>query len=320
MAPSTWLISFIPIASYHASILIIFGLICLCYGGHILVPSTLALAQKLKLSPAVIAVIIIAGGTSAPELIVSVQAAFYDSAAIALGNVIGSNLANSWLVLGLGALIAPICLISPHAYRDGWVMTGLSALLLVSLLLFGALTLVPALLLLAVTFIYLRHIIRADETHTDDEIPQDASFAKASLMSLIAILALLAGADMVVSGGQNLARQAGISEGTIGLTIVAIGTSLPEIAAVIASQLKGRTDIALGNVLGSNIFNVGLILGLAALVQPLPIGQGIGLASLVFLAAATALLMVMIYAKMTIRKRVAIVFVGFYFLFLNQQF
>ena len=199
-------------------------------------------------------------------------------------------------------------------------MTELSALLLVSLLLFGALTLVPALLLLAVTFIYLRHIIRVDETHTDDEIPQDTSFAEASLMSLIAILALLAGADMVVSGGQNLARQAGISEGTIGLTIVAIGTSLPEIAAVIASQLKGRTDIALGNVLGSNIFNVGLTLGLAALVQPLPIGQGIGLTSLVFLAAATALLMVMIYAKMTIRKRVAIVFVGFYFLFLNQQF
>ena len=320
MTPSSWLISFLPASSWQAPLLIILGLMALSYGGHILVPSTIHLAQKFKLSPAVIAVIVIAGGTSAPELIVSVQAALYDSAAIALGNVIGSNLANSWLVLGLGALIAPISLISPHAYRDGLVMTGLVIILLASLFIFNALTILPALILLLITLYYLRHIIRADEVSAEEEASQDGSLAKALFMSGLALLSLLIGADMVVTGGQSLARQAGISEGTIGLTIVAIGTSLPEITAVIASQLKGRTDIALGNVLGSNIFNVGLILGLAALVQPLPMGQGINLPSLLFLAIATASLMVMIYAKMTIRKRMAFVFVGFYFLFLNQQF
>ena len=320
MAPSSWLISLIPSANLYAPLLIVLGLVLLGYGGHILVPSTLNLAHRFRLSPAVIAVIVIAGGTSAPELIVSLQAAFDDSAAIALGNVIGSNIANNWLVLGLGALIAPICLISPHAYRDGWVMCGLTIILLASLLLLGALYTLPAIILLGVTLYYLRHLIYQDEITIDEAPAVMPRLSTALMMTVFAILSLLAGAEMVVSGGQTLARQAGISEGTTGLTIVAIGTSLPEIVAVIASQLRGRTDIALGNVLGSNIFNIGLILGLASLIQPLPLGQGIEKTSILFLGAATASLMVMIYAKMTIRKRMAFVFVGFYFFFLNQQF
>ena len=320
MTPSSWLISLIPSASWHAPLLVVLGLILLAYGGHILVPATINLAQKLKLSPAVIAVIVIAGGTSAPELIVSVQAALYDSPAIALGNVIGSNIANSWLVIGLGALIAPISFISSHAFRDGWVMVVLTSILLASLFKMGALTLLPACLLLVITLYYLRHIIKADEVSSEEEADPQVSLAKASMMSMLAILSLLAGAEMVVSGGKTLAMQAGISEGVVGLTIVAIGTSLPEIAAVIASQLKGRTDIALGNVLGSNIFNIGLILGLAGLIKPLPMGDGIGATSLLFLTAVTASLMMLIYAKMTIQKRMAFVFVGFYFLFLNHQF
>ena len=320
MTPSSWLISLIPSANWHAPLLVVLGLILLAYGGHILVPATINLAQKLKLSPAVIAVIVIAGGTSAPELIVSVQAAFYDSPAIALGNVIGSNIANSWLVIGIGALIAPISFISSHAYRDGWVMVVLTSILLASLFMIGALTLLPACLLLVITLYYLRHIIKADEVSSEEEADPQVSLAKASMMSALAILSLLAGAEMVVSGGKTLAMQAGISEGVVGLTIVAIGTSLPEIAAVIASQLKGRTDIALGNVLGSNIFNIGLILGLAGLIKSLPMGDGIDTISLLFLLAVTASLMMLIYAKMTIQKRMAFVFVGFYFLFLNHQF
>ena len=320
MTPSSWLISLIPSANWHAPLLVVLGLILLAYGGHILVPATINLAQKLKLSPAVIAVIVIAGGTSAPELIVSVQAAFYDSPAIALGNVIGSNIANSWLVIGIGALIAPISFISSHAYRDGWVMVVLTSILLASLFMIGALTLLPACLLLVITLYYLRHIIKADEVSSEEDADPQVSLAKASIMSALAILSLLAGAEMVVSGGKTLAMQAGISEGVVGLTIVAIGTSLPEIAAVIASQLKGRTDIALGNVLGSNIFNIGLILGLAGLIKPLPMGAGIDAISLLFLLAVTASLMMLIYAKMTIQKRMAFVFVGFYFLFLNHQF
>jgi len=320
MTPSSWLISLIPSANWHAPLLVVLGLILLAYGGHILVPATINLAQKLKLSPAVIAVIVIAGGTSAPELIVSVQAAFYDSPAIALGNVIGSNIANSWLVIGIGALIAPISFISSHAYRDGWAMVVLTSILLASLFMIGALTLLPACLLLVITLYYLRHIIKADEVSSEEDADPQVSLAKASMMSALAILSLLAGAEMVVSGGKTLAMQAGISEGVVGLTIVAIGTSLPEIAAVIASQLKGRTDIALGNVLGSNIFNIGLILGLAGLIKPLPMGAGIDAISLLFLLAVTASLMMLIYAKMTIQKRMAFVFVGFYFLFLNHQF
>ena len=320
MTPSSWLISVIASANWHAPLLVVLGLILLAYGGHILVPATINLAQKLKLSPAVIAVIVIAGGTSAPELIVSVQAALYDSPAIALGNVIGSNIANSWLVIGIGALIAPISFISSHAYRDGWVMVVLTSILLASLFMIGALTLLPACLLLVITLYYLRHIIKADEVSSEEEADSQVSLAKASMMSALAILSLLVGAEMVVSGGKTLAMQAGISEGVVGLTIVAIGTSLPEIAAVIASQLKGRADIALGNVLGSNIFNIGLILGLAGLIKPLPMGDGIDTISLLFLLAVTASLMMLIYAKMTIQKRMAFVFVGFYFLFLNHQF
>lgn len=138
-------------------------------------------------------------------------------------------------------------------------------------------------------------------------------------MTALSLICLIAGAELIVAGGQGLARQAGISEGVIGLTIIAIGTSLPEIAAVIASQLRGRSDIALGNVLGSNIFNIGMILGVTGLTSPLTLGDGVTSISLGFLAASALLLAGLVARKAPMQKAISLGFLGLYIIFIWHQ-
>ena len=158
--------------------------------------------------------IVLAGGTSMPELLVSVQAAFQDSPAIALGNVVGSNLANSWLVLGLGGLIAPILIAGGQIKRDALVMVLLTALVIIGLVPLGGLRM--ALIMLVILTAYLIVSIRADEVDTEEEEMLEGGLARASVMTALSLICLVAGAELIVSGGQGLARQAGISEGVLG--------------------------------------------------------------------------------------------------------
>ena len=328
-SPSQWLIDVIPHALTHASLLLIAGLIILGLGGKYIVPATTQLGRALSIAPVVIAVIVVAGGTSAPELIVSMQAALAGSPAIALGNVIGSNMANILLVMGLGALLASIDLDQRSAINSSLIMLGFTIITIASLLLFDAIPFAIAVLLLASSCAYIIYLLYDGEIAPDDapdKAPnapaaiEGTGLAKAVMMVAASIAGLLLGADFIVSGGMILANQAGFSEAAIGLSVIAVGTSLPEIVAVIASLLQKRSDVAIGNILGSNIFNLGIILGLTGLIAPLPKGPDITLITLLSFGLATIILTGLMLSKITLKRPIAFVFVGFYFSFLAIQF
>jgi len=215
--------------------------------------------------------ILVGFGTSAPELITSIKAALSGAPGIAVGNVVGSNISNVLLVLAVVAIIRPIAVHPAAVRRDGLIMIGVSVLLAVLLLMLGELTrLVGAVLVgLLVAYISLAWwlerrggaaaVVHEGEAHTHDPPPPSLwlslAFAGAGLGGLVF------GADLLVGGAVTLARIAGLSETTIGLTIVAVGTSLPEFVATLAAALKGKSDVAFGNIIGSNIYNVLGILG-----------------------------------------------------------
>lgn len=320
MFVTDWLITAIPHASTHAALLLILGLIALGVGGNYIVPATIKLGTALRLSPTIIAIIVVAGGTSAPELIVSLQAALEGSADIALGNVIGSNLSNLLLVMGLAALLGTFTLHHRTAIRTSLIMLGFTIVTIYSLHQDQAITPVIGWILLGATIAYLLYLTRiGDMNPAPEEGPtgKTAPVIIAPLCAAIgAIIALLLGADFVVTGGVVLAMQAGLSEAAIGLSIIAIGTSLPEIVAVVASVMQKRSDVALGNVLGSNIFNLGMILGITSLVAPLPRGADISDATLAYLGLATLLVTALIISRMTLKRPIGVVFIGFYFAFL----
>ena len=288
-------------------------------------PATTQLGRALSIAPVVIAVIVVAGGTSAPELIVSMQAALAGSPAIALGNVIGSNMANILLVMGLGALFATIDLDQRSAIHSSFIMLGFTIITIASLLLFDAIPFAVAVLLLASSCAYITYLLYDGEIAPDDASDAPAAIkgtglAKAAMMVAASIAGLLLGADFIVLGGMILANQAGFSEAAIGLSVIAVGTSLPEIVAVIASLLQRRSDVAIGNILGSNIFNLGIILGLTGLIAPLPKGPDITLITLLSFGLATIILTGLMLSKITLKRPIAFVFVGFYFAFLAIQF
>lgn len=322
-APSDWLIAAIPHAATHASLLLLIGLTILAIGGNYIVPATTSLGSALRLSPAVIAVIVVAGGTSAPELIVSLQAALAGSADIAIGNVIGSNMSNILLVMGLAAICAPFTLHHRTAIRTSLIMLLFTGATMASLLIKAAITFNVAIMLLSGTAAYLLYLIRIGDitAHGESEdTPPPSGLGKALIATAASIIALVMGADFVVSGGVIIASQAGLSEAAIGLSIIAIGTSLPEIVAVIAAVLQRRSDVALGNVLGSNIFNLGMILGTTALLAPLNRSADISDGTLYAFGLATCLITTFIIARTSLKRPIGFVFVGFYFLFLAVQF
>lgn len=324
MFVTDWLITAIPHASTHAALLLILGLIALGVGGNYIVPATIKLGTALRLSPTIIAIIVVAGGTSAPELIVSLQAALEGSADIALGNVIGSNLSNLLLVMGLAALLGTFTLHHRTAIRTSLIMLGFTIVTIYSLHQDQAITPMIGWILLGATIAYLLYLTRIGDINPAPEEGQEegptgktAPVIIAPLCAAIgAIIALLLGADFVVTGGVVLAMQAGLSEAAIGLSIIAIGTSLPEIVAVVASVMQKRSDVALGNVLGSNIFNLGMILGITSLVAPLPRGADISDATLAYFGLATLLVTALIISRMTLKRPIGVVFIGFYFAFL----
>ena len=207
-APSDWLIALIPHATTHASILLLLGLIILAIGGNYIVPATTKLGSVLGIAPAVIAVLVVAGGTSAPELIVSVQAALANSPDIALGNVLGSNMSNILLVFGLGGLMIRVDLDQPSAIPTSFIMLGFTAIALASLLAFDAITSAASLFLLIASAGYIAYLLRSGSITPDPDtsVPNlpKPSLPKAVSAVLASIAALLIGADLIVTGGMIL--------------------------------------------------------------------------------------------------------------------
>ena len=250
-------------------LLFVLGLVALFFGGEYLVRGATAIAKHFRLSPMVIGLTIVGFGTSAPEMLVSVQAALAGQPAIAIGNVLGSNIANILLILGLSALIAPLIIPVRKLWRDLGFMLLATAVIWVMLLdgnvtrLDGALLMAGLLIFLIVAFITGKV---EEEEATLGDIPQWKAWA----MTLGGLVVLVIGARLLVDSSTEIARAFGISEAVIGLTIVAVGTSLPELATSVIAAIRKQTEIAVGNIVGSNIFNIFGILGTTALIAPIP--------------------------------------------------
>lgn len=261
-------------------VLTVFGLGILVVGGELTLRGAIGLARLLGVSAAMIGLTVVAFGTSAPELVVSLQATLDGAPDIAIGNVIGSNIANILLVLGVGALIAPLICDPGSVRRDGTAMMA-SMVLLAGLGLTGVINAWQGALMLVALVAYVTWSYRIDRgngTAVADlharEVEETAGVPVATWLVLlyvvVGLLALIGGAKLLVDGAIGVARAAGISEPIIGLSLVAIGTSLPELAATAVAAWRRHTDVAVGNVLGSNLFNVMLILGAASVAAPLP--------------------------------------------------
>lgn len=248
---------------------IIGGFIILTLGAEALVRGASAIALRLGITPLIIGLTIVAFGTSAPELAVSVKSALAGNSGIALGNVIGSNIANIGLILAITALIRPIQVQSQVVKRDIPLMI-LASMLFWGLLLDGELSLIDGVVLLSLLFGYLTFsYISSKNSNNEEEIEAGPNNPLLSgLFILVGISMLVGGGILFVNGAVDLAKTFGVSEVIIGLTIVAIGTSMPELVTSVIAALKGQSDIAIGNVVGSNLFNIMGILGVTAIVHP----------------------------------------------------
>lgn len=257
---------------------IISGLVVLVLGGEGVVRGSVSIAKILGLSTLLISAVIIGFGTSMPELMVSLQAAFAGSPDISLGNVVGSNICNTVLVLGSAAILYPIICDSVQVKRD--VVIGMIAALFLALISFmGVINRAAGALMLASLIFYLFYGVWSEkrevpnpvlEDEIDEEIAEcNYSMAVAIPMSIVGIALLIGGAKLLVIGATSMAAKFGVSEAVIGLTVIALGTSLPELATAMVAAYKKHSDVIIGNILGSNLFNILAILGITSIVHPI---------------------------------------------------
>ncbi len=252
------------------------GLGILLLGGKLLVDGASSVALKLGLSAGLIGLTIVAFGTSAPELLVSITAALKGTSDIAVGNVVGSNISNITLVLGITAFVYPI-LITKSILKLDYTFTLITSLLFYILALNGMIGVWEGVFLVVlffgVNFYFLKKIGKVDMSSDERESLKKTSLLKAITFLLLGIIGLYAGSELLVENGIQIAQNWGVSERIIGVTIIAVGTSLPELATSVIAGLKKETDIAIGNILGSNMMNVLSIIGVTALVKPISVSS-----------------------------------------------
>lgn len=284
------------------------GLIGLFFGGEALVRGSVGIARRMAIPPLLIGLTVVGFGTSTPELLVSVEAAWRGVPDIALGNVIGSNLANIMLIIGLSALIWPIRVTGATLRRDTAVMMA-AVLVLLPLFAMGQVGRLAGLGLLAGLVGYLVWAYRhPGETEPEDlSLPAPASTLVSGLWVIGGLIALMVGARFLVDGAVNIARGYGISEAFIGLTIVAVGTSLPELATSLIAALRRQSEIAIGNIVGSNIFNVLGILGATALITPIQVAPRFVRFDLPVLIAVSLVLTALLLTRPVIGRAVGVV-------------
>lgn len=258
-------------------VLVVVGLALLVIGGEFLVRSSVALSFKFNISKLVIGMTVVSFATSAPELLVSLQAALAGNSDIALGNVIGSNIANIGLVLGITAIISPI-VVDRSFYRLNWPMMMLMSVALYYVLKNdGVLSFLEGLILFISLIVFLVILIKSaardrnvDLEEVDDSLQKVSNF-KIFFWLAIGAVALYFGSEWLVDGAQQLAKSVGVSDYAISVTVIAIGTSVPELAASVIAALKQEKAISLGNLIGSNIFNIASVLGLTAMIKPITV-------------------------------------------------
>ncbi len=271
---------------------ILIGLVMLFYGGDYLVTGSIRLATRFKISPFVIGATVIGFGTSAPELAVSVLASLQGSGELALGNVIGSNIANVGLVLGLTSLLIPLTISEQRFKSEAPILLGVS-LLILYLAWDHHLLRWEGGFMVVLLVMYLWTAFGKKEVSEIELEEGGYDWLPTPLLIIFGLILLVAGAEVMVKGATGIAREMGVSEWFIGVSIVAMGTSLPEIVSALIAAKRGHGEMAIGNVFGSNIFNILLVLGAASSIQPLEIEEAIH-PDLIFTTAFICLFLVLI--------------------------
>ncbi len=322
-------------------VLILAGLALLIGGGELLVRGATTIAQRLGMSPLLIGLTLVGFGTSTPELVTSVEASLAGSPGIAVGNIVGSNIANVLLILGIAAVITPIAVGKEALRRDG-LFVLLTALAFYAIGQFSSLDRIVGIVFILALAGYVYYAYRQElagapvghtaayekfEAHEElfpnrDQRRDEASDAeglstgRGSLvplaLALLGLALVVGGGKLLVDGATGLARSAGISESAIGLTIVAVGTSLPELVTSVIAALRGHSDVALGNVLGSNIYNILGIAGVTALISPTVVPPEIASFDSLVMVAVSVVLLIVARTGYVIRRREGCMLVASY--------
>ncbi len=301
------------------AILILGGLVLLYFGADWLVKGAVTISLKFGLSPLIVGLTVVALGTSLPEALVSIQATLDNQGGIALGNVIGSNILNIALILGLSSLLQPLKVDSHLVKADVPILVGASFLLIVLLEDFHISRMEGALLLLGIVFYVTGNIMTVKRTSPAEdqiegmEVPEDPSknLLRDIGFLILGLIALALGSNFLVEGSVDLARIWGLSEALIGLTIVSIGTGTPELATALMAAYRKTADIAIGNAVGSNIFNIFFVVGLAGLIAPIN-GTQINPSDLYVMFGLTFLLLPTVWTGMVLDRKEGFLFVAIY--------
>jgi len=276
---------------------IFFGFLLLVVGGEFVVRSSVAISLKFNISRFVIGMTVVAFATSLPELIVSINAALNDSPAIAINNVIGSNIANIALVLSIISILSFLKVGNNFYKRDWPIMFGFSILLIVFCITDQILNQLEGVILVISLFFFIYYSLKKSNNELNaDDVDDKLVFTtntKIIIWLIISTVSLYFGAEFLVNGAVNFAKQINISEAVISVSIVAIGTSIPELAASLIAIAKKEKGISVGNLIGSNIFNIGSVLGITAIIKPIQIAQEIIERDIIWMLFFTLLLLFM---------------------------
>ena len=302
---------------------IVGGLVLLYFGADWLVQGAITLALHLGLSPLIVGLTVVALGTSVPEALVSVQAAIGNQGGLAIGNVVGSNILNIALILGLSALISPLKVDSHLVKADVPLLAGATFMLIVLLEDFHISRMEGAFLLLCIVGYVVGNIMTVKRTSPDKDkiegmdVPHDPgkTLWRDIGLLIVGIITLGFGANFLVTGAVDLARIWGLSEALIGLTIVSIGTGTPELATALMAAYRKNSDLAIGNAVGSNLFNIMFVLGLAGLVAPLD-ATGINSSDLYVMLAVTLLLLPTVWTGRVLDRKEGFLFLAIYVAYL----
>lgn len=292
------------------ALLFVLGLAGLFLGGSWLVRGAVALALAFRIPAFVVGATVVGFGTSTPELLVSVEAALRGASGVAIGNVVGSNTANILLILGLTAAFGAIVAVWREVRGDMLWMLG-AALITLPVMIDGRVGRIDGVILLAALGLYLFVSLRRSDPDVTP-LPVRDPIWRASLFVILGLVLLMVGARFLVDSATILARGIGVSEAVIGLTVVAVGTSLPELAASVTAALRGQREIALGNVVGSNVFNILAILGITALIKPIPVETRFVPVDVPAMIAATLVLLALVAWRGAISRPAGIAMLAAY--------
>lgn len=292
--------------------LLIIGFVLLIKGADIFVDGSSGIAAKFGIPQLVIGLTIVAMGTSSPEAAVSISAALKGSAEITIGNIVGSNILNILIILGISSVIVPLAVAKSTMRYEIPFMIVITVLLLVTGL-NGSIGIVEGIILLSAFAAYLTYLfIMSKNDMKQEDSPKDMSTVKAALFIILGLAMIVLGSNFTVDAASAIALSLGLSERFIGLTIVALGTSLPELCTSISAARKGNADIAIGNIVGSNIFNILFIVGLSALITEVPFARNFIFDTLIAAAAAVMLLICCLLGKGKLKRSAGILMLFVY--------